>query len=51
MKMTNELLNCSINFLKKSFQDIVIDKNEYQSLCNIFTKYVDETKIESFIQI
>ena len=30
----------------KSLQDNVIDKNEYESLCNIFTKYV-ETKNES----
>ena len=34
---------------KKSLQDNVIDKNEYESLCNIFTKYVDETKNESFL--
>ena len=33
---------------KKSLQDDVIDKSEYESLCDTFTKYVDETKIESF---
>ena len=33
---------------KKSLQDNEIDKNEYESLCNIFTKYLDETKNESF---
>ena len=33
----------------KSLQDNVIDKIEYESLCNIFTKYVDENKIESFL--
>ena len=34
---------------KKSLQDNVIDKTEYESLCNIFTKYVDENKNESFL--
>ena len=34
---------------RKSLQDNVIDKNEYESLCNIFTKYVDENKDESFL--
>ena len=33
---------------RKSSRDNVIDKNEYEPLCNIFTKYVDETKNESF---
>ena len=36
-------------FYRKSLQDNVIDKNEYESLCNIFTKYVDENKNESFL--
>ena len=43
----------TINFFdklyRKSLQDNVIDKNDYESLCNIFTKYVDENKIESFL--
>ena len=34
---------------RKSLQDNVIDKNEYDSLCNIFTEYVDENKDESFL--
>ena len=34
---------------KKSLQDNVIDKTEYDSLCNIFTKYNDENKNESFL--
>ena len=34
---------------RKSLQDNVIDKTEYESLCNIFTKYVNENKIESFL--
>ena len=37
------------NLYRKSLQDNVIDKNEYEILCNIFTKYVDETKNESFL--
>ena len=34
---------------RKSLQDNVIDKSEYESLCNIFTKNVDENKNESFL--
>ena len=34
---------------RKSLQDNIIDKNEYESLCNIFTKYVDENKNEYFL--
>ena len=34
---------------RKSLQDNVIDKTEYESLCNIFTRYVDENKNESFL--
>ena len=33
---------------RKSLQDNVIDKTEYENLCNIFTRYVDENKNESF---
>ena len=33
---------------RKSLQDNIIDKNEYNSLCNIFTKYVDENKNNFF---
>ena len=29
-------------FYRKSLQDNIIDKTEYESLCNIFTKIVDE---------
>ena len=35
---------------RKSLQDNVIDKSEYESLCNIFTKYVDENKNEYFLK-
>ena len=34
---------------RKSLQDNVIDKTEYESLCNFYTKYVDENKKESFL--
>ena len=34
---------------RKSLQDNVIDKNEYDSLCNLFTRYVDGNKNESFL--
>ena len=34
---------------RKSSQDIIIDKTENDSLCNIFNKYVDENKNESFL--
>ena len=34
---------------RESLQDNIIDKNEYESLCNIFTKYVDQNKNESFL--
>ena len=33
---------------RKLLQDNIIDKTEYDSLCIIFTKYVDENKNESF---
>ena len=35
---------------RKSLQDNVIDKTEYESLCNIFIRYVDENKNESFLK-
>ena len=34
---------------RKSLQDNIIDKTEYDSLCKIFTKYIDENKNESFL--
>ena len=34
---------------RKSLQDNVIDKKECESLCNIFTKCVDENKNESLL--
>ena len=35
---------------RKPLQDNIIDKTEYESLCNIFTKYVDENKNEFFYE-
>ena len=34
---------------RKSLQDNIIDKTEYENLCNIFTRYVDQNKNESFL--
>ena len=34
---------------RKSLQDNTIDKTEDESLCSIFTKYVDENKNETFL--
>ena len=34
---------------RKSLQENVIDKTEYESLCNVFTRYVDENKSGSFL--
>ena len=34
---------------RKSLQYNIIDKTEYESLCNIFTEYVDENKNGSFL--
>ena len=36
---------------RKSLQDNIIIKTEYESLCNIFNRYVDENKNESFLKI
>ena len=37
------------NLCRKSSQHFVIDKSEYESLGNVLTKYVDETKSQSFL--
>ena len=34
---------------RKSLEDNIIDKSEYEGLCNIFTKHLHETKNESFL--
>ena len=48
MKEIKILLYLTDNLYRKSLQDNVIDKTEYDNLCNIFTKYVDQNKNESF---
>ena len=35
-----------INYIK-NLQKVLIDKNEYEYLVNIFTKYLHETNFES----
>ena len=35
---------------RKYLQDNEIDRTEYESLCNFFTKYVDELRKESFLK-
>ena len=47
----NEIKKTIISFDKlyrKSLQDNIIDETEYESLCNIFTKYVDENENDFF---
>ena len=34
---------------RKTLQDNIINKNEYESLCDILTKYIDENENESFL--
>ena len=34
---------------RKSLRNSVIDKSEYESLCNILTRYIDENKNKSFL--
>ena len=50
MNETNFTIKSFEKFYRNSLQDNVIDKNEQESLCNIFTKCVDENKNESFLQ-
>ena len=38
-----------VKLYRKSLQDNVIDKNEYESLCYIFTKYLDEAESDCFL--
>ena len=33
---------------RESSQDILFDKIDFESLCNVFTKFLDETKIKNF---
>ena len=34
---------------RKLLLDNIIDKTEYESVCNIFTEYIDENKNEPFL--
>ena len=34
---------------RESLHDKIIDKSKYESLCNFFTKFLDETENESFL--
>ena len=34
---------------RNSLQDNIIHKTEYECLCNVFTKYVEENKNESLL--
>ena len=45
---SKKLLNRSIICTKK-LQDSLIDRNEYDSQCNVFTRHVDETNNDFFI--
>ena len=51
MKKIKILFSLSMNYTENLYklQDFVIKKTEYENLCNIFTKYVDENKNESFL--
>ena len=48
-KRNHNTINSFDNLYRKYLQDNIIDKTEYGSLCNIFTRYVDENKNESFL--
>ena len=44
-----QTVNSFDKIYRKSLQDNVIDKTEYESLCNNFTRYIDENKNESYL--
>ena len=44
-----QTINSFDKLYRISLQDNIIDKNEYENFCNIFTRYVDENKNESFL--
>ena len=47
IKKINRQSNLSINYLDNLHKIIyIIDENEYESLCKIFTYFLDETEIE-----
>ena len=44
-----QTINSFDNLFRKSLEDNVIDKNEYESLCNIFSDCFEETKDGPFL--
>ena len=51
MKKIDKQLNLLIKLYRKSSPDNLIDKNDYESLCDIFTKYLEGTKNEFFLNM
>ena len=49
MKKKQQAIKSFDKFYGKCLQDNVFDKKEYESLCDIFTTYVDAKKNESFL--
>ena len=43
-----QTIKCSEKLYRNSLQDNVIDKSDNESLCNNFTKYLEETKMNFF---
>ena len=46
-----QTIKCFDKLCRKSLQDNAIDKNEYESLCNSFTKDVVKNRNEAFSKI
>ena len=46
-----QTIKCFDKLYRKMLQDNVINKNDYESLCSILTKYLDETKMSFFINM
>ena len=44
-----QVIKSFVKLYRKSLQANVIDETECESLCNVFTKFIDETKNESFL--
>ena len=44
-----QTIECFDKLYRKSLQDNIIDENEYDFLCDNFTKDVEETENESFL--
>ena len=48
MKKINKLLNLLINYVENLYKLKILDRKEYENLCNIFPRTLDETKNETF---